>query len=214
MTTFVSDSFTGADNTELSAYNANWSKQTGHGTPSAVIKSNAANTNASDGGQYIVYQRSESPSSADYSVFSDLTDITDTVAWQAGVIGRASTGADTFYAILCINVSGTSDTIRLYHWIAGTPVQIGSNSTVSFAGTKNLELRMAGTAISVLFDTVAKCGSPVTDANIAGPGKAGILLFNASTTGGPSSLDNFSGVDGGGAAAVVPQIMYFRRQAA
>lgn len=202
---FASDTFTGTDGTLLSTYNAAWSLQFGH-TVGSYINSNAATGGLIAGGAYCIYQNSGAPANADYSVFADITNVDDTVGWQAGITGRNAALADTCYLTASINVSGTSDTQRVYRLVAGAYTQIGSNSTVSFAGTTSHELRMAGDQISMYLGGVAKCGSPITDANITAAGKAGILLFNNSAASVTVSIDNWSGVDaaaGGGAGPLI-----------
>lgn len=205
MTIFVSDTFTGVSGTELSAYNANWSKQTGN-TIAANIGTTVPNTAyGTSNASYAIYQRSETPASADYSVFGDAIQRVDTTE-QIGVTGRASTSADTCYLTLQVNVFHE---LRLYKRVAGSLTQLGTgfSNTMTNGVAQNHELRMSGTSISVYLDGVARCGSPVTDSAISATGKAGIIVLDGAFTE-SINLDNFSGVDGGGATPTNP---YFYR---
>lgn len=193
--TFASDTFTGSAATELSAYSASWSKQTGHTLDGFIGVASATYAISNQDAEYVVYQHSAAPASANYSVFADLTRInTGSGSTTHGVCGRMAAAADTFYAFLHFQ---SLNEARLYKWVAGTPTQLGSSYalTMSVGSTYNFELRMTGTTIEGYIDGVQRCTA--TDSAISAAGKSGILLRNSRASSVDNfSLDNFSAVDG------------------
>lgn len=200
--TFASDSFTGTPVTELSAYNANWSKQIGFTTNAFIGVDSGTYAICTDTSAYNVYVRSESPASADYSVFVDIARrvASPTNKPEQGPIGRAQSGAATFYAALH---SDTLNDIRLYKWVSGTPTQLGStySLTLSTNVAVNVELRMSGSSIKVFIDGVERIAA--TDSAISGAGKAGIIGRRMRDSGvqDTGAIDNFNAVNAASAAA-------------
>ena len=193
---FASDTFTGTPVTELSAYNAAWSKQSGFTANAFIGADSGTYAICTDTSAYSVYVRSESPSSADYSVFCDITRrASGTNKPEMGPIGRAQSGVGTFYALMHFdNVNET----RLYKCVSGTFTQIGSgySLTLTTGVAVSLELRMSGTSIKGFVNGVERIS--VTDSSISGAGKAGIIGRRMRDSGlqDTGSIDNFDAVDG------------------
>lgn len=182
---FASDTFAGTFATELSAYSASWSKQTGFSNNALIGENNASVITTA--GTYAVYQHSGSPAGANYSVFVDITqNSSNTAGIDAGPAGRMQAAADTFYCALQMQ---TPDEIRLYKCVSGSFTQLGSGvaNNLSTGVPQEVELRMNGTTISVHLDGGAAVIS-VTDSAISTAGKAGIITQASRTTGGPDDL--------------------------
>ena len=206
MAQFGSDSFGGTEGTELSAYNAAWTRHTSYSITAEIasgrVRVSSAGTPA--------YWHSGTPSSADYSVSADLfAKETDGGTALAGVIGRVSTAANTLYHA---RYSGdTTDSWQLYKAVAGTFTQLGSSSAQSLTDETayNIKLEMIGTAIKLYKEGSGTATISATDSAITAAGKAGIRMFH----GAPSDtagihIDNFSADDVvGGAGTSFP----FRR---
>jgi hypothetical protein len=210
---FATDAFAGTAGTELSAYSAVWSKQSGF-TTNALIGNDGqyAYTNAADFNA--VYQHSAAPASADYSVFADIAKRSGVQALGPlmGVIGRAAAAAATFYAVY---YDHATTAYRLSKLVAGTQTLLGSDYIHTLTTTpENLELRMAASSISVYVDGVLRIG-PVTDTDITAAGKSGIWVFAMRETGiaDAGSLDNFSAENagGGGGSTLLAKLNHFMR---
>lgn len=195
MAKFAADAFTGTQYTELSAYNAAWSKQTGY-TGNVVLGTGGtwsiSNSNTLPG----AYQHSGTPASADYEVAADIRKEAggNTTPNHIGVCARMAAAAETFYFAL---YSHTDGNVRLFKRVAGTQTQLGSSYTYTNAGTAaRLLLRVEGSSISVKLNAATIIG-PVTDTAISTAGKAGIYQFNNRETGiaDSGSLDAFSADD-------------------
>ena len=203
MTSFVSDAFTGTNDTELAAYNAAWSKVTGQ-TGSLTLFDNRVR--ASEAVAY--YVRSETPASADYDVSADIyiSASTSNVA-QAGVLARFSAAAMTGYRAMLRN-DGSATFIALYRHVSGTTTQLGSNyaRTVTVGQTVNLRLRVEGSVISVFVDgspTAAITqtdGSPVTQV-----GKPGLHGYRSGFTR-VFDIDNFDASTIGASDTAAPTL--------
>lgn len=194
--TFASATFAGTAFQELSAADANWSKQSGNaqdlilGSTGAYLISNS-NTLAG------VYQHSGSPASADYGVFADIQKLSgSTSGLQLGVAGRCAAAANTFYFVIYTH---SSTNLRLFKRVAGTQTQLGSSYTMTLSAAQRIELRMVGDQISAYVDGVLRIG-PVTDSAITAAGKAGVYAFHARETSvaDSGSIDNFEAIDIGG----------------
>lgn len=190
---FASDTFTGTQFTELSAYNAVWSKQTGY-VANAILGAGGTYMICNDTSVQAVYQHSGSPASPDYDVSADIIKQPQTTTPnQTGVCARMQAGVQTMY----FAIYGHSTTnIRMFKVVGGTQTQLGSSYTYTLTGTASLKLRCIGDQISVLLDGVTVIG-PVTDTAITTAGKAGIWGFNNRVAGVGDSLglDNFSADD-------------------
>lgn len=177
MTIFASDSFAGTEGTELSAYDAVWTKVTGV-TGNAEIASERLRASSTT---TPAYYHSGAPASADYAVSADLYfhESGATVGPAAGVIGRCSTSANTHYMGRYAGNAGW----QLFKIVAGTVTQLGVSvpEAVGAGSTKTCTLDMVGSTIRVLSDGVEKIS--VTDTAITAAGKAGVRFFNSTTPG-------------------------------
>lgn len=199
MTQFVSDSFTGSDSTELSAYDANWVAHSASGGRTASIKSNQAN---SDSFGETVYYRSESPASADYYVASDVyvnANSAPATSGSAAVLGRVDSGANTWYLL---QLDDSANEYSLYKRVSGSWTQLGSSVgvTPTVGVTYQIKLEMIGTAIKAYLAGSGSASISVTDSSISSAGKAGFRFDAAANT---VRLDNFDATDtssGGGSA--------------
>lgn len=195
---FASDTFAGTFGTNLETYSGSWSKQTGHSATAQIGQDNLSVITTAV--SYAAYQHSASPASADYSVFADVTQENSGTTGIAGPSGRMSTSADTYYAFLQLQVFGGGtgfDEARLYKWVAGTQTQIGSAVSNNLADSTpaQFELRMSGTTIKGFINGVEKIS--ITDSDISGAGKAGIVCVDTRVTGVSDRLrlENWSAVD-------------------
>lgn len=183
MTQFAVDSFTGADNTQLEAYNSAWAKF-GGGAVNYSLSGNRVKPASSSGTQYF---HSATPPSADYSVSCDLYRF-DTFSVAAGPVARATgTSVATHYHV---RYSSSAGAYQLYKYIAGVATQLGSNATAAFGvgETHNLRLEVAGSSIAVYLDGAATpVIGPVADTAITAAGYAGLRSASAS-----GHFDNFS----------------------
>lgn len=142
MAAFAHDTFTAADNTNLTAHTldsgGSW-RLLGVGSVPAAITSNRARGGGSNGATF--FYADDAPTSPDYSVFCDLVEISATNG-QHGVIGRA--GLTTPNRLRYLFRRGT--TIRLsYVNDAGFDGNL-VNISRAYADC-NLELSMVGTNI-------------------------------------------------------------------
>jgi hypothetical protein len=201
---FASDTFSGTDGTELSAYNAAWSKATATGD---ILITDVGRIRASTTTQPR-YVHSGAPASADYSVSADMTRVSTAGTPSAGVIGRAAAaGADSQYQAVAQETSGSIEGVTLNKRVTGANTQLGRDTTVSLVGTNNIVLDMNGTTIDLYW---AGGGSPtisVTDSAISAAGFPGVMFNNSSAPVNTSTyhLDNFSADEVTAAASMVPR---------
>ena len=208
--------FTGTAFQELSAADANWSKQTGF-TQDAILGSTGDYVICNSNVNNACYQHSASPPSADYSVWAQIAKGAGNSGSGGpicGVAGRMAAAADTLY--FAIYRHDTTN-IRLFKRVAGTQTQLGSSYTYTLTGTAaKLELVMDGTSISVKLNDSTVIG-PVTDSEITAAGKAGIYMLDMRETGvaDSGSLDNFDAAAlGGGGSSVGAILQNYRRRRA
>lgn len=190
MSQFASAAFTGTQFTELSAADANWSKQSGY-TENLILGAGGtyviSNTNVGAG----VYQHAGTPAGADYTVAADITKLTgNTGNNRMGVCGRMQSGVRTMYFALYSHDLGN---IRLLKDVAGTTTTLGTYSFTLTGTPARLLLRMVGDQISVELNGTPVIG-PVTDTSITTAGKAGVYALETRQTGvaDAGSIDNFS----------------------
>lgn len=198
--------FTGTQFTELSAFDANFSKQTGY-TQDGILGAGGTYAIQNNGTGAAVYQYAATPPSASYSVWADIAKLSGNTGNgpRMGVCGRMAASADTFYYAL---YSHDLTNIRLFKRVAGVQTQLGSSYTYTLTGTAaKLELVMNGSAISVKLNDSVVIG-PVTDTDITAAGRAGIYLFDMRETGvaDAGSLDNFDAAALGGGASLTGSI--------
>lgn len=204
MTVFATETFDGVEDTELSAHNAAWSKAFGVTQNCQIANNRLRGTVAAATGSH-GYVHSGTPASADYSVSADIV-MVSAVGNEVGVIGRCAADASTMYHA---RHTGSTGTIQLFKFVAGTSTQLGTGITHALtAGTSvNLRLEMIGSTISVYRDGNATPIISVTDTAIAAAGKAGVRLRCVATPSDTAGLhiDNFVAEDtstGGGGGDV------------
>ncbi len=201
---FASDTFTGSDGTTLASHNANWVRHSGS-SASTEVKLFSNTARKQDAAGSCVYYRSESPSSADYEVSADITNDGGGSGDAAGVLGRCSTSASTWYMARL-----NSGNFQLFKFVSGTATQLGSNVTTGYpttGNTSNIKLSMSGSSIDMYANGG---GSPIisqTDSAISAAGQAGLRFgFGGSDSTDDLRADNFDASDpasGGGSSARV-----------
>jgi hypothetical protein len=190
--------FSGTQFTELSAFDANFSKQTGY-TQDGILGAGGTYAIQNGGAGPAVYQYAATPPSANYSVFADIAKLSGSTGAgpRMGVCGRMASGADTMYFAL---YSHDSTNIRLFKVVVGVQTQLGSSYSYTQNSTPaKLELVMNGSSISVELNDATIIG-PVTDTAITAAGRAGVYLFDMRETGvaDAGSLDNLDAAEIGG----------------
>lgn len=194
MTVVASDTFDGGTaGTTLPAYSSSWVKPSYAGVGNWVITD--AGRVRCNGLDAVVYHTAD-PSSADYTVSADLY-CASTGGQSPGVIGRASTTANTFY------MARWSGGWQLYRRVGGSFGQI--SSTVSFTpsagGTYNLKLVMAGSTISLYANGSGTPTISGTDTQITAVGKAGLRDSGGTSDSTCLHVDNFLVEEAGGGGA-------------
>jgi hypothetical protein len=177
MATFVSDTFTDTDGTNITAHTgetgATWTR---HG--SATVSTSVINSNAlSDGGSSndICYA-SGLPAGVEYTV-SAVTSWPVTGAACTGICGRMDTAANTFYMLR--NTSATS--LELFKRVAGTFTSLGTFTISSPVGTtQTLNLEITDATKKAFQDGTERISS--TDNAITAAGRAGLRGNGSSTT--------------------------------
>lgn len=123
------------------------------------------------------------PASADYDVECDYTVFSQT--GSQAIAGRMDTSNATYY----YTYYASSQAIVLVKNVAGTLTTIGSWGVFIPNGTTGkLRLSMAGTTIKVFWEGVERIS--VSDASIAGPGRAGVRSGSANDAGTEKHIDN------------------------
>lgn len=173
---FVLDSMTDTNGTGLVSHvgetGAAWTMQTGHTLAGQIISNRwRPTTNASSSAAHA----SGVPDNANYKVTATIRVVSVITANSnsVGVIGRASTSANTFYHARL--VPGTSSVWQLFKFVAGTATQLGTSAAASIAagGDYQLDLAMVDNQISLLVNNTTLVG-PITDAAITAPGLVGV----------------------------------------
>lgn len=202
MAQFASDSFTGVDGTTLQVYSANWTRHPSYSGDTLITANRAQYRGAGSS----AYYNSASPASADYSVSTDLYVASYAPVFNyTGVIGRASTSANTFYHAR----HGVGVGWELFRYVAGASTSLGNFFAELVAGnTYDLKLDMSGSTIKLLVNGVVTIEA--TDAGITAAGKAGFRVFNnAGTTSSTAlHLDNFSADEAGGGGGATGTVAY------
>ena len=185
VTTAVSDTFTdttgvllqnhvGATGATWTRYSTSQSGTDGVITAAARLRRN--NTLAT------MYYASGVPASPDYSVQADVYVRSLLTNDAVGVIGRASTSADTYYRARYVKTGAATAAWELAKVVAGTATVLGSYSqTLSALSTYALKLDMAGSTIRLLVDGVERVSA--TDTAITTAGRGGLRLGYSSATG-------------------------------
>jgi hypothetical protein len=167
MSNIASENFNGTSGTALQTHNASFSKITG---VTGTIAINSDNVTASADGTVCAYTHSATPPDANYSVSISVSRVTAGGTGAIGVIGRSSTGAQTFY-----HARVNEGILQLLRYSAGSLVEtLGATggSVLANGETKTLTLTMDGDQISASLGATTL--GPYTDTGIATAGKAGI----------------------------------------
>lgn len=202
MSTFVQDSFTDSDATNLSSHTgetgATWAKLTGF-SGNVVINSNRAE-NAATFSVDAAYYASGAPTGADYDVSADYSWVnTNTCSWQ--ILGRVDTSTGDFYTAY---YRRGSNTFRIEKRVSGSYTTLASGTGDSpAAGTAvNIKLALSGSALELFADSVSKLTA--TDSSITAAGKVGVGVTSGGTSGPRVRWDNFLATEAGGAATLSP----------
>jgi len=186
--TFVSDSFTDTDTTDLTAHTgetgATWSKVTG------VIKI-MSNRAKGDSGVESAYVASGSPATAEYDVQGNITEIT--TVDHVGLIARAQVGATTYYRAYYDN---SASQYAIDKVVTGTVTNLGTYATSS-TGTVTIKFEVRDATKKLFVGGVERIST--NDNAITGAGKAGLYYNNSDwgfgSTGRP--MDHFTATDAG-----------------
>ena len=168
---------------------ADWFDTSNSGSPSPVYDANkirqqdAATAFTSVG---------TTPASNNYKVEADIIPQAAGSSGVSGVHARknAGTGPVTAYVADYYDhpTTGTRQW-RLYKVVAGTTTVLGTYTENIGTTTKRLTLEVNGSAITLYVDGVARVTG--TDTAIAGPGRAGVNVGNASSNTNGPWIDNF-----------------------
>lgn len=179
MTTFLNDTFTGADGTNLESHTgetgALWTVHPSF-VGSAKIATNRIHTN----GALRAYYASGVPASADYDVEAVMFIKSHVNA--GGPCGRMSTTADTSYSVR-MGTDGTNNLAQLVKIVAGVVTALGTAVATGVAdnGFVTLRLQMRGSTIKMFVGGVEKTSA--TDTDITAAGRAGGRGNSSATVG-------------------------------
>lgn len=187
MATFVSDTFTAANGTNVTsrsgAIGANWT--TGSPAGTFLIQANHAYPTVVGN----IYA-SGVPASAEYTIECDYKIVSAT--GSSGPAGRISPGANTYYYtyydhpssqwLLLRNVSGVIDTLNVW----GSAVTVGQ--------TYQVKLQLLNATKKVFINGVERMSS--TDNTITAAGRAGLRSGSANTSTTGKHMTNFLAYDG------------------
>jgi glycerophosphoryl diester phosphodiesterase len=197
MAQFASDTFTGADGTELSAYNPAWTNRLRNGAENCVLTDANRVRGPNNNNEYY---HSGTPASADYSVSADCYIASFVSTISASVFARASTTVS--YGYFATLYLGTG--IRLYKQTSGGFSQLGTYAYTFTAGTTyNLKLSVSGSSPgSVVLKAYLDGAEVLSYTDSSSPhyaaGKAGIRFANLGVTSNNTThihIDNFSADD-------------------
>jgi hypothetical protein len=177
MAQFASDAFGGSSGDTLQTYSASWVKNTGGAVSDAFISNAARVRMGVTGSPAAVYYHTATPGSANYTVACDIVQKSAAGTNLAGVTGRGSTNAFTFYHAAFTDGTGW----RLWRVSAGAFTQLGSTTAQTLTNDQAyaLVLDMNGTTIRMVRDGTQLVSA--TDSNITGAGKAGIRHFGSTS---------------------------------
>lgn len=197
---FASDTFTGTEDTELSAYSASWTLMTGVTSEAQIANGrvrNSANSLSS-------YRHTATPASADYDVDASLYVANTTTNRRAGITGRAYSSANSYYLARLVTGTGW----QLAKVVSGTFTQLGSSVAQSVAADTSyaVKLHMSGTTIELYKLGEGTAAVSVTDSAHSAAGFSGIY-FNSGIAADTEAvhIDDWSATDaGGGAPTILP----------
>jgi len=184
---FTSDIFTDTPGVLLEnhtgATGATWTKNPAFSTGSSVITAADRLRGAASNG---IYYASGTPTSADYDVEADF--YVASIAGAAGLLGRQSTSAATYYLFDYETGSGSW---KLYSVVNGSVITSASFAQTLTAGqTYHLRLAMRGSFITGYVNGTAVVS--LTDSSITSAGRAGVYFGEADTDSTGYHLDNLT----------------------
>lgn len=194
MAQFASDLFTGVDGTELTAYNASWTRHTSYTVNSQLVSNRVRKSDVAPS----AYYHSGAPASADYRVSVDIIPKEANAGMGSlAAVGRVDTAANTMY--MAQYIGDTTDGWQIFKLVAGTFTQLGSTAAQALTAdtTYNLKLEMIGSAVKLYKEGSATALITVTDTAITAAGKAGFRFRGVDTPSATTGihLDNFSADD-------------------
>lgn len=171
---YIRDTFTGANNTALPSHlpdvGGAWANE--QGTNVVRLSSNRVRTTL--GAAESRVSNATAPATADYDVSMDIIWSGSTSTSRIGIQGRSS-GAQLRGAGYIAQYNALNNRWELGKYVSSSLVTLGTSPQTYVAGqTHNLRLGMAGTAITLYVDGVARIS--VTDGTIAAAGRTGIYF--------------------------------------
>lgn len=172
MATFLSDTFTDTNGTELDAHTgetgATWTKIVGDAAADLAINGNRIYL---AGGTEKIYTASGSPASADYEVRANVDFLTTVGSLLIGIVGRCDgTGANRYQ----LRLQGFDDLLTLGKVVGASSSDLGSVAWTQ--ADHEIALVMDGDQISAEVNGSTVIG-PVTDTGVTAAGKAGVYGF-------------------------------------
>lgn len=169
---FLVDTFTDTANTALNLHTPDtggaWTEVQGSGNPKIDPSGTLACFNNSES----VAVNAATPPSADYTVSGTVHKPSGGFG-HAGVMARASSGAFTGYRLV---YDGNNDNHTLDKVVAGAVTNLATYAIALADGASEpIILDVNGTTLTATINGAAQ--TPVTDGAIAGPGLAGVNIF-------------------------------------
>lgn len=199
--TFASDTFTDTAATLLSAHTpsggGSWSQHASASATAAIDSTGGrAQTNSAGTSLNAAYLLSPTPPSADYSVFATIVRVsTGTGNPACEVIGRGANGTGS--TLTCYlaghEINAGTQRWRLRKLVNGSATTLSSTVTATLTQDQayQVELRMAGTTVSLYVDGVLTITA--TDSDVTAAGLSGLRWFSTDAY----RVDTFSAVGPG-----------------
>lgn len=172
----IGDAFTDTNgvllqNHTVTALGGEWEYGYGSSTDYTIL----SNVLSTPGGSTSYYYNTAEPIDADYYVQATVS-IAGASNYYNGVVGRASTTANTYYALqICGNtVISSLRELRLYKCVNGAVTLLDSYNHGSWSLGKTLKLVMNGSSIKGYMDGTLRVSA--TDSDITDKGYAGLML--------------------------------------
>ncbi len=173
---FVKDTFTDTAGTDIASHTPDvggaWTYRSGS-TGDLVIDNNNRLRTASAADCRII--DATVPSSPDYVVQADITQVTNSTSTEFNIMGRYDLATDNWYAIHFYN---GNNNIFLYKFISGSFTLLGTYGYTPTVGVPfNVQLVMSGTTIQAVLNGTLVLS--VTDSSVTGAGHGGVRSFNS-----------------------------------
>lgn len=195
MPTFASDSFDGANGTELSAHNPAWKKVSGFSASAQIANGRLRPSSTASP----LYYYDVAPGSADYSVAADFHVLTSDQSSTA-ICARLQSNASTHYRL---NHGYSSKAMETGKFVAGAYTLLGNSGSLLPGASANFRLEVIGNSIKVYRDGSTTPQASYTDSSISAAGYAGVRAYSAVSPSDSigSHIDNFLAATPGGASA-------------